>query len=56
MPIYNPFRTTSYMQFFKEKPGHEEMKPFTCRVPVSPESQLQSNLDGDWAKIMLTDV
>lgn len=52
---FQPFRTTSLVQTFKEKPGHEQEKPYTFRVPLSPESLLQSNFDGAWSQIMLTD-
>ncbi|KAI9645370.1 hypothetical protein NHQ30_006107 [Ciborinia camelliae] len=53
---YRPFRTTSIVQFFKQNPGHEKEKPYACRVPVSSESRLQSNFEGNWSQIMLTDV
>jgi hypothetical protein len=54
--LFQPFRTTSLVQFFKETPGHAEEKPYAFRVPVSAESQLQSNFEGAWSQIMLTDV
>ncbi|KAJ5549114.1 hypothetical protein N7513_006348 [Penicillium frequentans] len=53
---FHPSRTTSLVQFFKAKPGHELEKPYALRVPVSGESQLQSNFEGAWSQIMLTDV
>ncbi|KAJ6030964.1 uncharacterized protein N7446_007607 [Penicillium canescens] len=56
LSAFRPLRTTSFVQFFKAKPGHEEEKPYALRVPVSGESQLQSNFEGAWSQIMLTDV
>ncbi|KAL3459276.1 hypothetical protein BJX64DRAFT_291390 [Aspergillus heterothallicus] len=52
---FNPFRTTSLVQFFKEKPGHEHEKAYALRVPVSPDSGVQSNFEGAWSQVMLTD-
>ncbi|KAL2867768.1 uncharacterized protein BJX67DRAFT_380708 [Aspergillus lucknowensis] len=52
---FNPFRTTSLVQFFKDKPGHEAEKAYALRVPVAPESGVQSNFEGAWSQIMLTD-
>lgn len=54
--VYSPFRTTSILQSFQEKPGHDTEKPYACRVPVLPETKLRSNLEGRWAMVMLTDV
>ncbi|CAI7596558.1 unnamed protein product [Penicillium glandicola] len=54
--VFDPPRTTSLVQFFREKQGHEKEKPYALRVPVSGESQLQSNFEGAWSQIMLTDV
>lgn len=56
LSAFNPSRTTSLVQFFKAKSGHENEKPYALRVPVSGESQLQSNFEGAWSQIMLTDV
>ncbi|KAK6540581.1 hypothetical protein TWF694_009371 [Orbilia ellipsospora] len=53
---YNPFRTTSTIQFFQDREGSEHEKPYACRVPVTSHSALQSNFHGKWQQIMLTDV
>ncbi|CAN9197481.1 unnamed protein product [Alternaria alternata] len=53
---FDPFRTTSIIQFYKERPGREAEKPYACRVPVSSASQSQSNFDGEWSQVVLTDV
>ncbi|QKX60518.1 uncharacterized protein TRUGW13939_07663 [Talaromyces rugulosus] len=53
--VFDPPRTTSFVQFFSEKLGHAGEKPYALRVPVSGASQLQSNFEGAWSQIMLTD-
>ncbi|EWZ86330.1 hypothetical protein FOWG_09907 [Fusarium oxysporum f. sp. lycopersici MN25] len=53
---FEPFRTTSIVQTFQSRPGHEQEKPYAFRVPVSKTCGFQSNFDGKWSPIMLTDV
>lgn len=53
---YQPFRTTSVVQFFKDKDGQKGEKPYACRMPVTSQSQPLSNFEGSWSKVTITDV
>ena len=53
---FNPIRTNTYLQFFKQDSEHSSEKPYVCKIPPPTSTQAQINFGGSYKKVMITDV
>jgi hypothetical protein len=53
---FNPPRTNTYLQFYSSMPEHFSEKPYVSKVPPNKKDVPQINFQGEYHKVMITDI